>query len=308
MEIKVLRSFVAVATHRSFSRAAKELHTVQPAISRHITSLEDELGVKLFFRTSREVTITAAGSRLLQDATHLIEQNEGTKQAVIQAASGVVGSLKIGYLGGATLGFLPALVRNYLQHNPNIDVGLFEMTVSEQIEALEKHDLDIAFSRLLPAGFEDSYISTNIYTDKLVVAVSIMHPLSEVDEIDLSQLKSDPFILFKREQAVGLFDSIITQCQMSGFSPNIRKQPNQMQAVLTQVAAGLGVSIVPYSVKDLKCDECSFLSLKCNQAIDSKPIELPLVMTHHRHTHSPTSRVFVDLVHNEIDNIRRKMT
>lgn len=308
MEIKVLRSFVAVATHRSFSRAAKELHTVQPAISRHITSLEDELGVKLFFRTSREVTITAAGSRLLQDAIHLIEQTESTKQAVIQAASGVVGSLKIGYLGGATLGFLPALVRNYLQHNPNIDVGLYEMTVSEQIEALEKHDIDIAFSRVLPAGFEDSYISTNIYTDKLVAAVSITHPLANQDEIDLNELENDPFVLFEREQAVGLFDSIITQCQMSGFSPNIKKQPNQMQVVLTQVAAGLGVTIVPYSVKDLRCDECAFLSLKSNKAIDSKPVEIPLVMTHHQHTLSPTARVFAELVYSEINNIRRNMT
>lgn len=176
MELKNLKSFVAVATHLSFSRAAKELNTVQPAISRHITSLEDELATKLFFRTSREVSLTVAGERLFKDASYLLSQAEQTKQAVLRASQGQLGSLSIGYLGGAVLSFLPRLVRAYIKEHINIDVNLIELTASEQIEALLEKRIDISFSRPLPEQFAERFISKEVYTDKLVLVVSQDHP------------------------------------------------------------------------------------------------------------------------------------
>ncbi|CDU04206.1 Transcriptional Regulator, LysR family protein [Vibrio coralliirubri] len=301
MEIKVLKSFVAVATHCSFSKAAKELNTVQPAISRHITSLEHELGVSLFFRTSREVVISAAGQHLLKDAIKLIEQTEQAKQSAIRASSGCIGTLTIGYLGGATLSFLPRLVRQYIAENPNIDVDLVEMTASEQIEALDKREIDISFSRPLPNLLVDDYTSVTIYTDKLVAVLPVTHELAQHSTIQIKQLQQDPFILFEREQAVGLFDSIITQCDLSGFSPNIKKQPNNMQTVLTQVSSGLGVSIAPHAIRDLRSEGCVFVNL------ESVDVPMPLVMTHHSHTLSPTASVFVAVVQSEIEAIQQNM-
>ncbi|OQQ10306.1 LysR family transcriptional regulator [Vibrio splendidus] len=301
MEIKVLKSFVAVATHCSFSKAAKELNTVQPAISRHITSLEHELGVSLFFRTSREVVISAAGQHLLKDAIRLIEQTEQAKQSAIRASSGCIGTLTIGYLGGATLSFLPRLVRQYIAENPNIDVDLVEMTASEQIEALDKREIDISFSRPLPNLLVDDYTSVTIYTDKLVAVLPVTHKLAQHSTIQIKQLQQDPFILFEREQAVGLFDSIITQCDLSGFSPNIKKQPNNMQTVLTQVSSGLGVSIAPHAIRDLRSEGCVFVNL------ESVDVEMPLVMTHHSHTLSPTASIFVAVVQSEIKAIQQNM-
>jgi len=301
MEIKVLKSFIAVATHCSFSKAAKELNTVQPAISRHITSLEHELGVSLFFRTSREVVITAAGQHLLKDAIKLVQQTEQAKQSAIRAASGSIGSLTIGYLGGATLSFMPSLVRQYIAENPAVDIDLVEMTASEQIEALEKREIDISFSRPLPKQIDEHYVSLPLYTDKLVAVVPITHELAQYSSIQIKQLQNDPFILFEREQAVGLFDSIITQCDLAGFSPNIKKQPNQMQTVLTQVSSGLGVSIAPYAIRSLCCEGCAFIDL------DSVNVAMPLVMTHHLHTQSPTASAFAVVVQRELETIQKNM-
>lgn len=301
MDIKLLKSFVAVAHHRSFSKAAKELHTVQPAISRHITSLEEELGTSLFFRTSREVIITAAGERLLQDASKIIEQIDSAKQAVVKAAQGVVGHLKIGYLGGATLSFLPRLVRQYRIEHPDIDVDLIEMTASEQLEALENRDIDISFSRPLPTHLAEGYTSQQVYIDKLVAVVPVTHPLAGSVSIELKQLQDEPFILFEREQAVGLFDAIIMQCGLSGFSPKIKKQPQHMQAVLTQVASGLGVSIAPYAIRDLRNEGCHFLEL------DSVNVGMPLMMTYSINGLSPTADTFIKLVKSDIKNIAQSM-
>ena len=301
MDIKVLKSFVAVATHCSFSKAAKELHTVQPAISRHIINLENELGVSLFFRTSREVTITAAGERLLKDAINLIEQTEKTKQAVIQASYGLTGNLTIGYLAGATLGFLPDLVRKYFTVHPNIDVDLVELTASEQLEALENRTIDISFSRPLPVSMAQDYSSTVLYLDKLVVIVPVTHSLANLPYLSLSALCDEDFILFQRSQAVGLFDSIISQCSLAGFSPTIKKQPNQMQTVLTHIASGLGISIAPSSIKDLRTDGCKFIPLK------DVNINMPLVMTHQLKTLSPTAKSFAQLVVQHQDFIEQAM-
>jgi len=301
MNIKVLKSFIAVATYCSFSKAAKELHTVQPAISRHITSLEDELGTSLFFRTSREVVITAAGKCFLKDAVKIIKQTEQAKQAVIQASMGVIGRLKIAYLGGATLSFLPRLVQQYITEHPDIDVDLIEMTASEQLGALERREIDISFSRSLPSSRSGDYTSINIYTDKLVAVVPQTHPLAQYAAIEMQQLENEPFILFEREQAVGLFDTIIIQCGLSGFSPNIKKQPQHMQAVLTQVASGLGVSIVPYAIRDLRSEGCRFIELA------SPDVSLPLVMTYSLYALSPTANSFVDLVKSQVDSIALTM-
>lgn len=259
--------------------------------------MEDELRTSLFFRTSREVVITAAGERLLQDAVKIIEQTEQAKLAVMQTSTGVIGSLKIGYLGGATLSFLPQLVRQYIADHPNIDVDLIEMTASEQLVALEKREIDISFSRPLPSSLSEDYAATNIYTDKLVAVVPVTHELAQHTCIDIKQLANDSFILFEREQAIGLFDTIIIQCGLSGFSPMIKQQPQQMQTVLTQVASGLGVSIAPYAIRDLRSEGCRFIEL------NSVDVSIPLVMIYSSHTLPPTASAFVDLVKTEIDTI-----
>lgn len=271
VDLKILKSFVSVATHKSFSAAARELHTVQPAISRHIKMLEADLHVTLFKRNSRDVHITSAGEQLLKDAKHIIALTDKAKAHVKQAQSGQIGSLKIGYLSSACLSFMASLVREYKQKFPHVQVSLFEMTASDQVTAFNDDLIDIGFSRPLPQMLADEFTSHEIYADRLVAVVPKNHRLYGVESTSLQQLNSEPFILFNREEAVGLFDEIISLCKETDFSPNIVSQPRHMQTLLTEVSAGLGVAIAPYCIRKLFHEGCHFIQLSgINKAIPTQ--------------------------------------
>lgn len=261
MDIKTLKSFVSVAKHQSFSEAAKELHTVQPAISRHIAQLESELDVVLFIRNSRDVAITQAGEQLLKDARAILALADKAKTQVKRAHNGQVGTLNIAHLSSACLTFMAALVREYKQQYPSVHVTLFEMTATEQIHAFKNDLIDVGFSRPLPDSINDEFVSHTIYVDSLVAIVNQNHALANYKNIDLAKLKNEPFIIFNREEALGLFDETILQCKQADFSPNIISQPRHMQTLVTEVAAGLGVAIAPYCVRKLYSEGCHFIKL-----------------------------------------------
>ena len=142
MDIKTLKSFISVAKHKSFSQAARELNTVQPAVSRHISALEGELGFSLFNRNSRDVVITQAGEQLLKDASNILLLTEQAKTQAKRAHNGQIGTLNIAYLSSACLGFMAMLIRTYKLQFPHVHVSLFEMTATEQIKALKDEQVD----------------------------------------------------------------------------------------------------------------------------------------------------------------------
>ncbi|MEP0074220.1 MAG: LysR family transcriptional regulator, partial [Marinomonas sp.] len=225
MDVKTLKSFITVAKHNSFSEAAKELHTVQPAFSRHISALEAELSVTLFNRNSRDVAITEAGEQLLKDATTILALTEQAKSQVKLAHSGQIGSLNIGYLASACLTFMATLVQSYKQQFPEVHITLFEMTATELIEAFKRQQIDVAFSRPLPSSIANEYQHHDIYIDKLVAIVNQNHTLSQQKNLPITEFKNEQFIIFHRDEAHGLFDETIMICKQAGFSPNITSQP-----------------------------------------------------------------------------------
>lgn len=297
MELKTLKSFVTVATLKSFSAAAKELYTVQPAISRHIAQLEEELGVKLFFRNSREVLITTSGERLLDDAIELLKRAELAKENVVNTYKGEIGSLDIGYMGGATLSFIPGLVREYSKMYPHVSINLVEMTASEQIEAFEQERIDLGFSRAMPKSILHNYESIEIYMDSLMAVFPSKHLLASRDFIDLSLVQNEKFVLFSRSEAVGIFDAVIGLCNEAGFSPLIKNQPTQMQTLLTQVSAGIGISIAPSSIRKLIADGCSFVN------INGVTPDIPLMLHSRKNILSPSALAFKHIVENAIPKI-----
>ncbi|WP_350431016.1 LysR substrate-binding domain-containing protein [Shewanella sp. H8] len=282
VDIKTLKSFISVASHQSFSGAARELNTVQPAISRHIAMLEQELGVLLFTRNSREVMITTAGEQLLSDAKQILALTSKAKSQVKRAHDGQVGELNIAYLSSACLTFMADLVRSYSQQYPDVHITLFEMTATEQIEAFNANLIDVGFSRPLPSGIMDEFNSSDIYIDKLVAVVGQHHPLAEYSQIELGQLQQQKLIIFNRDEAVGLFDDTILLCKQAGFSANIISQPTHMQTLLTEVAAGLGVAIAPHCIRKLYSQGCRFLQL--TDAHKAIPTQLHVKRTNHRAT------------------------
>jgi len=301
MDLKILKSFIAVAKHQSFSEAAKELHTVQPAISRHISTLEEQLGVSLFTRNSRDVSITQAGEQLLKDATTILALTEQAKNKVKLVYNGQMGSLNIAHLSSACLSFMAKLVRTYRAQFPNVHVRLFEMTATEQIEAFKNGQIDIGFSRPLPSAIADEYVSENIYIDRLVGVVNKNHKFAGAQSIDLVALKNEQIILFNRDEAQGLFDDIIINCKQSGFSPNIISQPRHMQTLVTEVAAGLGVAIAPYCVRKLYSDGCHFITL---ENVDT---QIPLQLQYNKNDNSATTQALVSTALNARNEIQQDM-
>jgi len=301
MEIKTLKSFVTVASLKSFSAAARELNTVQPAISRHIADLEDELGVSLFWRNTREVKITAAGLSLLKDAKKIIEQESLAKDQARRTAQGEIGTLRIGYMGSASFTFLPDLVRAYSKQYPNVKIRLFEMSVQEQIDGFDAGKLDIGISRSLPKNVKNDLSVEKLYMDSLFVVVPDSHPIATKKSLNLNELSLEPFILFKRNEAPGLFDKIINECHLSNFTPNISSQPGSMQTVMTEVSSGLGVSIVPGCIQRLYTKGCTFIPIKNHNPSISTEL-------HYRTEPSePTVEAFVNLTIKSLEDIQKKI-
>ncbi|MFT2091717.1 LysR family transcriptional regulator [Paraglaciecola sp. 2405UD69-4] len=302
MDIKILSSFIAVAKHKSFSEAARELHTVQPAISRHIAALEEELGVRLFIRNSRDVMITQAGEQLLKDAHEIIAFTQQAKVQVKRAHNGQLGTLRIAHLSSACLTFMALLVRSYKLQYPDVHVVLYEMTATEQIEAFKSKRIDIGFSRPLPSSIKDEFTSHSIYIDKLVAIVNKNHEMSGQDKIELDVLRHEKFIIFNRDEALGLFDETIMICKQAGFSPNIISQPKHMQTLVTEVSAGLGVAIAPRCVNKLYSEGCHFLELA------SIASQIPVELHYPNNNKSATIQAFLEITLNTIPYIRKSMS
>jgi DNA-binding transcriptional LysR family regulator len=261
MELKILRSFVAVATNKSFSAAARELNTVQPAISRQIAALENELGVRLLLRNTREVKLTNAGSSLLHDAQAILADEAAAREQVRRAAQGKTGRLRIGYLGPACFTFIPLLVQAYTARYPEVEIQLRDMTVRQQLDAFDAEQMDIGFSRALPRSYQKDFTVEEIYLDTLIAVLPETHPLAAAKSLRLSQLEAESFILYSRHEAAGLFDQVISVFQQSQIAPTISSQPEKMQVLLTEVAAGLGVSVVPACIRNMYTVGCSFIPI-----------------------------------------------
>ena len=295
----MLKSFIAVATLQNFSSAARKLNTVQPAISRHISDLEEELGVKLFWRTTREVKITPAGLSLLKDAQAMLQSEDEAKERARRAAKGEIGRLRIGYLPSACFSFLPDLVRAYAEQYPEVHIRLIEMSAQEQIDGFAEGTIDVGFSRPLPQADLKSLTVKEIYEDTLLAVLPERHSLSKKQRIHLRQLENESFVLYNRTGAVGLFDQIISACVTNQFTPRITSQPGNMQTVLTEVAAGLGVSIVPGCIRHLHTKGCTFLSIS-----KWKP-SIPLQIHYRTEPTRPIDDAFVTLALQKKSKIRK---
>ncbi|MBY5982746.1 LysR family transcriptional regulator [Halomonas sp. DP5Y7-2] len=293
MELRTLKTFVSVATHRSFSAAARELHTVQPAISRQIADLEAELNVSLLWRNTREVRVTAPGEALLEEAQ--------ARKRVAMAASGQTGTLRIGYMSSACASFVPGLMRDFAATHPEVSLTLNEMSAQQQLDAFGRDEIDIGLSRPLPVEHRNALATLPVYEDRLMVVVPEGHRLAHRKRLALSELEQEDFVLFQRKHATGLFDQIISACGDAGFSPRIQRQPALMQTLLSEVAAGVGIAIAPGCIRRLQCDGCRFIPLR--PALGAVPLELHYPTTPGR----PVIDAFVALVEERLPAIRQQM-
>jgi DNA-binding transcriptional LysR family regulator len=251
MELRQLRYFVAVAEAGNFSRAAERLYVSQPPLSMQIKSLEEELGIRLFARTNRGVTLTAAGAVFFEETRTLLAKLEHAKGKALQAERGEVGLLSIGFVSIADYSILPLTLKSFRAGFPRVEVQLHELTTDAQIRELRAARLDLGVG-LGPVDEPDLEFKA-VLTEPLLLAAPEGHPaLRGSGATDPRTLAKASFIVPPRDVAPGLYDLIISYCRSFGFTPSITQEARQMQTVIGLVSAGMGVALVPSSVRNLK--------------------------------------------------------
>lgn len=257
MELRHLRYFVAVAEELHFTRAAERLGIAQPPLSLQIQLFEKEIGVPLFNRDRRRITLTEAGKVVLAEAKDILSSADQISIKAGQTARGVRGWLGIGFVASAMYGLLPKILRDYRLGYPDVRLELFDLEPEAQMQALAEDKIHIAFTRSVELTSENcqSLVTETILREPLVVAVPELHPLAQQDQIPLRELAHEPFILFSRSfrsTENPFVRQIIEFCRRAGFSPRAVQHARETHTALGLVAAGLGVSLVPASMANLK--------------------------------------------------------
>jgi len=292
MELRHLRYFVAVAEHGHVTRAAESLGIQQPPLSQQIKALEEELGVQLLRRKPRGVELTDAGAAFLERARAILAEVDRAFASTRRTARGEEGRVVVGFTSSAPFHpFVPRVIRMFREASPHVSLVLEESGSRDLVQWLHDETIDAAFIRSPVAAVEGLFVRP-LLQEKMLVALPTGHPLAgSYEPLALTELASHTFILYKRPGAPGLYDSIITACRGAGFSPRVGQEAPRIVSTLNLVAAGLGVSIVPESLRRLQMDGVVYRELD-----DAADLTAPLILACRRSENSAAVERFVDVV------------
>ena len=251
MELRHFRYFLAVAEELHFTRAAVRLGISQPPLSQQIKQFETEVGAVLFHRLPHGVGLTEAGERLLPDARAILRQADEALENARRAARGETGIIRIGFTSSASFHpFVTGAIRDYRLAYPEVQLELIEGHTVRLIELFQAEQLNAAFIRPVP-GETGGLVCHQLFREEMLVALPEDHVLAARRRVALADLARETFILYPRRHGRALYDGIVGACQAAGFSPRVGQEAPQMGSTVTLVAAGIGISIVPASMKHL---------------------------------------------------------
>jgi DNA-binding transcriptional LysR family regulator len=269
MELRHLRYFAAVAQTCHFGKAADRLHMAQPALSYAIRQLEDELGVTLLNRTTRQVSLTPAGEFLKAEVDRILSGVDDAERGVRRIAGGRSGLLRVGLTGTAAFFHLPRIARILRQELPDVAMEIrADMLTPVQCDQLRAGALDVGVLR--PPAVGDDIGLRTIDVEPLVLAVSADHRLASEPVVSLTDLRSESFVAYaSRDSAVN--DVVSKSCKRAGFVPHREHVAPGTAVLLALVAANFGVAVLPGSVRALPLQGVVFRDL-----VDGGSIELAL--------------------------------
>ena len=247
MELKQLRYFIAVAEEGHFGRAAEKLHRSQPPVSTQIKLLERELGATLLVRTTRRVELTPAGRVFLEQAKRVLESAEEARVSVGAAAQGLTGHLTVGFVSSAVLSLLPLALRRFREAYPEVTLNLRELTSAEQRSALLSGDIDVGLVRL-PVDSAELEIA-EVLEEPLLVALPAEHALAAEGTVTLAALAAAPLISFPKPLVPGAHNQLMALFAQSGEVPKVVQEAVHLQTIVSLVASGIGVSVLPASAQ-----------------------------------------------------------
>lgn len=264
VDLRLLRYFLAVAEESHLTKAAARLGIRQPPLSQQIRVLEDELGVTLFHRLPRGMELTESGRALLDDARNIIALVDQAVDGVRRVSLGEAGRLTVGFTGSAAFHpFVPSVIRRFRESAPHVRLVLEESSTGELREAVAEGRVDVAFIRGAH-GADRGVLMETVLEEAMLAAFPADHPLVKGrsrKRIALSELADESLILYRRHSGPGLYDAIIAACSAEGFSPRITQEAPRMLSTLSFVAAGLGVSLVPASLRRVNIEGVVYVSV-----------------------------------------------
>lgn len=260
MNLQRLTYFRAVATELHFKRAAASLFIAQPALSRQIKALEDELGVLLLERDRRNVALTPAGAYLLSAVGPLLNSLEDISHRVRLVAEGLEGELRIGYTGSCVNTVLPRVLPALHREYPRIQTYLSEMTSAVQLSALHEGALDIGILRN-PAA-HPLLGTLLVWREPFYLVVPLSHKLTVRTFRSLTQVASEQFILPPRHDGELYHEHILAVCTEAGVQPHVAHESTHGHTIVKLVESGLGISILPETFLRLYKNTVKFLPLR----------------------------------------------
>lgn len=264
IDLRLLRYFVAVAEESHLTKAAVRLGIRQPPLSQQIRVLEEELGVTLFHRLPRGMELTESGRALLEDAHKILALTEQAVEGVRRVSQGEAGRLTVGFTGSAAFHpFVPSVIRRFRELAPNVRLVLEESSTGELMDDVCDGRVDVAFVRG-PYGPDRGVVVEKVLDETMLAAFPADHPAVRRrprQRIALSELADESLILYRRHSGPGLYDAILAACAAAGFSPRIAQEAPRMLSTLSLVAAGLGVSLVPASLRRVNIEGVVYVSV-----------------------------------------------
>lgn len=266
MELRHLRYFVAVAETRHFGRAAERLHMAQPALSQSIRQLEKELGSPLFTRTTRQVSLTPAGEFLHGEAQRVLAAVDDSVRGVQRIADGRMGLVRIAFTGTAAFTHLPRIARTLTRDLPDIALEIHaDLLTPAQSTGLHEGRLDLGVMRS-PAS-DDGLSARTIEIEPLVLAVAADHPLAGQPMLSVSDLRNEAFIMYADSDSA-VNEAVARSCQEAGFTPQQEHVASGTAVLLALVSAGLGIALVPGSVRAVPLPDVAFREIDAAATIE----------------------------------------
>ncbi|HXM05569.1 MAG TPA: LysR substrate-binding domain-containing protein [Chthoniobacterales bacterium] len=293
MELRHLRYFVAVAEELNFARAARRVHIAQPSLTKQIQQLEQELGFPLLYRTKKKVELLDTGRVLLEEAQGLLRQAEKAIQSTRRTHTGESGRLVIGFSPSAAPEVLPRILRRYHALYPNVVVDLLEITNPKNAETLLESLMSVAVVRSPSFLTSELFCFEIIQRERFVVALPDSHRLAKQDSIRIKALASEPLIVPPLQPGWGYSEAIFQIFRDNGIEPRTTEEATQALAVITLVAGGFGVALVPVSISNLRLPGVTYRPIKGR----CRTSDLTLVWR--RDSRASTVRAFLEVVKGE---------
>ena len=292
MELRHLRYFVAVASELSFRRAADRLHVVQPALSKQIKNLEEEMRVKLLDRDTTRVQLTDAGRIFLEEVRRILAQVEQASALARETAVGRGGRLTIGNVGPITASFMPACLTKFRMQYPNVAVTLKEIEPADQITELDSGSIQIAFTVEKNPTLPSSLCKTPVLRSAMRVVVGPEHRLAKSRRLSLDEVARETQLCFAGQHSQAHADLVRGIFAAHGLKPKQITTVAGFESLLAMIAGGEGVSLMPQHISLAGAGRIRLIPLR--EVTDDLVFELSVVWRNREE--SPLARNFVAML------------